>query len=127
MAASHVPGSGGCRFVDEATGALTPPLVASSTYLRDPDNAYRRGFSYGRDDNPVVRQAELMLAELEGGPEALLFASGMAAATAVFQALRPGDHLVAPQVMYWGLRSWRGLARASGSMATRPLWRASNS
>ncbi|MBI3513519.1 MAG: aminotransferase class V-fold PLP-dependent enzyme, partial [Proteobacteria bacterium] len=37
---------------------------------------------------------------------ALTFASGMAAATAVFQALKPGDHVVVPQVMYWGLRKW---------------------
>ena len=36
----------------------------------------------------------------------MLFASGMAAATAVFQALKPGDHVVAPEVMYWALRSW---------------------
>jgi cystathionine beta-lyase/cystathionine gamma-synthase len=43
---------------------------------------------------------------LEGGAACLTFASGMAAATAVFLALRPGDHVVAPQVMYWGLRNW---------------------
>jgi cystathionine gamma-synthase len=36
----------------------------------------------------------------------MLFGSGMAAATAVFQALKPGDHVIAPQVMYWALRSW---------------------
>ena len=38
--------------------------------------------------------------------QALLFASGMAAATAVFQALAPGDHVLAPKVMYWSLRNW---------------------
>ena len=47
-----------------------------------------------------------MLAALEGGDAAMLFASGMAAATAVFQALAPGDHVVAPKVMYWSLRNW---------------------
>jgi cystathionine gamma-synthase len=43
---------------------------------------------------------------LEGGHQTLLFASGMAAATAVFQALAPGDHVLAPKVMYWSLRNW---------------------
>jgi cystathionine gamma-synthase len=47
-----------------------------------------------------------VIAMLEDGAEALLFASGMAAATAVFQALDPGDHVVAPRVMYWALRNW---------------------
>ena len=46
------------------------------------------------------------VAALEGGAAALLFASGMAAATAVFQALAPGDHVLAPKVMYWSLRNW---------------------
>ena len=47
-----------------------------------------------------------MLTALEGGHASLLFASGMAAATAVFQALAPGDHVLAPRVMYWSLRNW---------------------
>jgi cystathionine gamma-synthase len=91
---------------DPATGALIPPLHVSSTYLRDADNQYRRGLSYGRADNPTVAHAEALLNELEGGAGCLLFASGMAAATAVFQALQPGDHVLAPKVMYWGLRHW---------------------
>ena len=69
------------------------------------------GFSYGRPDNATVRQAEAVIAALEGADEALLFASGMAAATAVVLALDPGAHIVAPKVMYWafatGLPAWR--------------------
>ena len=91
---------------DPVTGGLIPPIQPSTTFLRDPDNAYRRGFDYTRDRNPTPGHAEAVLAALEGGAQALLFASGMAAATAVFQALRPGDHVVAPQVIYWGLRYW---------------------
>jgi cystathionine gamma-synthase len=91
---------------DAATGALIPPLHATSTYLRDADNQYRRGLSYGRADNPTVARAEALLNELEGGAGCLMFASGMAAATSVFQALEPGDHVLAPKVMYWGLRHW---------------------
>jgi cystathionine gamma-synthase len=62
--------------------------------------------SYGRDENPSFLLAEKMLAELEGATSALLFSSGMAAAMAVIQSLQPGDHIVAPKVMYWGLRRW---------------------
>lgn len=93
-------------WVDEATRAIIPPLHLSSTYLRDPDNQYRSGRIYARADNPAYDQPEAVLCALEGGAQALLFASGMAAATAVFQALQPGDHVLAPKVMYWSLRNW---------------------
>jgi len=93
-------------WIDERTRAITPPIHVSSTYLRDPDNQYRSGRVYARADNPAFDQAEALLARLEQGAQAALFASGMAAATAVFQALAPGDHVLAPRVMYWSLRNW---------------------
>ena len=93
-------------WIDERTRAITPPIHVSSTFLRDADNQYRSGRVYARADNPAFDQAEAVVNALEGGHEALLFASGMAAATAVFQALAPGDHVLAPQVMYWSLRNW---------------------
>jgi cystathionine gamma-synthase len=93
-------------WVDEQTRAVTPPIHLSSTYLRDPDNQYRSGRVYARADNPAFDQAEAVLCQLEQGAAAMLFASGMAAATAVFQALAPGDHVLAPKVMYWSLRNW---------------------
>ncbi len=93
-------------WIDEATRAVTPPIHLSSTYLRDPDNQYRSGRVYARADNPAFDQAEAVICALERGHRAMLFASGMAAATAVFQALAPGDHVLAPKVMYWALRSW---------------------
>jgi cystathionine gamma-synthase len=92
--------------IDAATGALVPPLHTATTYQRDPDNQYRRGRSYGRADNPTIDHAQALLNALDGGAGCLLFASGMAAATTVFHALAPGDHVIAPQVMYWGLRHW---------------------
>jgi cystathionine gamma-synthase len=94
--------------IEPVTKAVVPPIHLATTYIRDEDNAYRSGFVYGRPDNATVRQAEAVLAMLEEGPEAFLFSSGMAAATAVFQALDPGDHVVAPRVMYWSLRNWLG-------------------
>jgi len=93
-------------WIDEATRAVIPPIHVSSTYLRDADNQYRSGRVYARADNPAYDQAEAVITALEGGHQTLLFASGMAAATAVFQALAPGDHVLAPQVMYWSLRNW---------------------
>ncbi len=93
-------------WIDEATRAVIPPLHLATTFIRDPDNQYRSGRIYGRADNPTYDQPEALLARLENGAAALLFASGMAAATAVFLALKPGDHVVAPKVMYWRLRLW---------------------
>ena len=93
-------------WIDEKTRAINPPIHVSSTYLRDADNEYRSGRVYMRDQNPAFDQAEAVINTLESGHQTLLFASGMAAATAVFQALKPGDHVLAPKVMYWSLRNW---------------------
>jgi cystathionine gamma-synthase len=102
-------------WIDETTKALIPPVHPATTFIRDPDNQYRAGFSYGRPTNPTFVLPEALLARLEGGAACLTFASGMAAATAVFLALKPGDHVVAPQVMYWGLRNWlKGSAAERG-------------
>jgi len=92
--------------VDPATRALVPPIHVATTFIRDPDNQYRSGNSYGRPDNATVREAEAIVAMLEGAAGALVLGSGMSAATCVFLALAPGDHVVAPKVMYWGLRNW---------------------
>ncbi|MBD3847066.1 aminotransferase class I/II-fold pyridoxal phosphate-dependent enzyme [Bosea sp. SSUT16] len=93
--------------IDPVTKAVVPPIHVATTYIRDEDNGYSTGFIYGRPDNETTREAESLLAMLEeakGG--ALLFGSGSAAATAVFLALSPGDHVVASKVMYWALRNW---------------------
>ena len=93
--------------IDAATRAVIPPIHVSTTYIRDEDNAYSSGFVYGRPDNDTVHEAQSVLAMLEEADAgALLFGSGMAAATAVFQALSPGDHVVASRIMYWALRAW---------------------
>ena len=91
---------------DLATGAIVPPIHVATTFVRDADNQYRRGYCYGRSDNATVRQVENVLTELEHGAAGLLFASGMAAATTAFLALERPAHVVAPTEMYWGLRQW---------------------
>ncbi|WP_028669825.1 trans-sulfuration enzyme family protein [Saccharospirillum impatiens] len=92
--------------IDATTGALIPAIHNSTTYQRDPDNQYSRGRIYSRADNPGYEPVERVLTELEQGADALVFASGMAASVAVFQALQPGVHVIAPVVMYWSLRNW---------------------
>jgi cystathionine gamma-synthase len=93
-------------WIDPVTKAVVPPIHMASTYQRDEDNAYSSGRIYARADNPTFDQAEATLAALEGGAKALIFSSGMSAATACFLALAPGDHVVVPKVMYWSLRNW---------------------
>jgi cystathionine gamma-synthase len=92
--------------IDAASGALVPAIHPSTTYERSPDGTYRSGLVYTRADNPTYDHAERLLATLEGGAAGMLFASGSAAATAVFQALLPGDHVLVSRVLYWGVRKW---------------------
>jgi cystathionine gamma-synthase len=92
--------------IDAGTMGVVPPIHVTTTFIRDADNAYSTGNIYGRPDNATVREAESVIAMLEGAPEALVFGSGMASAIACFLALKPGDHVVAPKVMYWALRNW---------------------
>jgi hypothetical protein len=92
------------RRIDPATGAVTPPIHLSTTFERHPDGEYPLGFSYAREGNPTRRSLEECLAALEGGKEALAFSSGLAVATALLQGLEPGDHIIAPDDVYFGLR-----------------------
>lgn len=96
----------GLGWIEPVTRAVVPPIHMASTFQRDPDNGFSSGRIYARADNPTYDQAEQTLAALEEGAAALLFSSGMSAATACFLALKPGDHVVAPKVMYWSLRRW---------------------
>lgn len=92
--------------IDDVTGAIVPPIHLSTTYARDASYQLR-GPGYTRDENPTPVHAERVIAALEGGAGALVFASGMAAATAVFRALcKPGDHVIGPRIGYFALRGW---------------------
>lgn len=92
--------------IDETTRAVVLPIHVATTFIRDPDNQYRSGNIYARPDNETIREAEALIATLEGAEAAMVLGSGMSAATAVFLALSPGDHVLAPKVMYWSLRNW---------------------
>ncbi|MFZ4537041.1 trans-sulfuration enzyme family protein [Propionivibrio sp.] len=85
---------------------LVPPIHLSTTFERAGDGSYPGGRVYSRDASPAYDEVEEVLRQLEGGAQALLFGSGMAAASAVLQALEPGARIVAPRSMYWALRKW---------------------
>jgi cystathionine gamma-synthase len=88
--------------IDPATGAVAPPIHLSTTFEREIDGSYPRGFMYSRNSNPNRDALEHGVAALEGGAAAAAFASGCAAATALFQALAPGDHVLAHTDAYYG-------------------------
>ncbi|RPH78086.1 MAG: cystathionine gamma-synthase, partial [Candidatus Rokuibacteriota bacterium] len=88
--------------VDPATGAVAPALHTATTFEHEPDSSAPRGYIYSRTANPNRDALEECLAELEGGAAAAAFASASAATAAVFQALAPGDHVVAPLDAYFG-------------------------
>jgi cystathionine gamma-synthase len=92
------------REIEPATGAVTPSITLSTTFERDADGGFSRGNVYTRSENPNRTALERAMAMLEGGDEAAAFASGMAATSAVLQALSPGDHIVAGDDTYHGTR-----------------------
>ena len=92
------------RYVDSATGAVTPPIYLSSTFERQPDGGYPTGFEYSRDGNPNRNALEQCVSALEDGQEAAAFSSGSVATMTIFQALSQGDHVIAPDDLYFGIR-----------------------
>jgi cystathionine gamma-synthase len=90
--------------IDLASGAVTSPIVLSTTFERAPDLSFPHGHIYIRDRNPNRTELEVVLAALEGGADAAAFASGSAATLAIIAALQPGDHVIAPLDAYYGTR-----------------------
>jgi cystathionine gamma-synthase len=88
--------------IDPATGAVSAPIHLSTTFERDIEGTYSRGFMYTRNNNPNRQALERGIAALEGGAGAAAFASGSGATMAIFQALAPGDHILAHVDAYYG-------------------------
>lgn len=86
---------------DPATGATVVPIYATSTYTQAAPGQHK-GYEYSRSGNPTRTALETCLASLEGGERGLAFASGLAASTAVFATLRPGEEVVAAADLYGG-------------------------
>src|SRR5579872_561052 len=94
---------------DESTGAIAPPIHLSTTFERKAsDGSPSHGYSYVRDHNPTQTRLEQALAAIDSAEAALVFGSGMAAASAIFQALPPGSHVILPDDGYYGVRVMAG-------------------
>ena len=98
---------------DPTTGAVIPPIFATSTYKQDGVGGMRGGYEYSRSANPTRTALEANIAALEEGERGFAFASGLAAEHTLLQALcRPGDHVVIPDDAYGG--TYRLLAKVEG-------------
>ena len=88
---------------DPTTGAVIPPIYATSTYKQDGVGGLRGGYEYSRSANPTRTALEGALAAVEEGERGFAFASGLAAEDTLLRALcRPGDHVVIPDDAYGG-------------------------
>jgi cystathionine gamma-synthase len=88
---------------DPLTGAVVPPIYATSTYKQDGVGGLRGGYEYSRSGNPTRTALETCLAAIEGGTRGFAFASGLAAEDTILRALlAPGDHVVIPDDAYGG-------------------------
>jgi cystathionine gamma-synthase len=131
--AAHAP--------DAATGSVAAPIYLTTTFERDADGGYARGYRYSREGTPNRAALERCIAELEGGIGALAFSSGLAANVGLLELLAPGEQIIAPREGYFGtLLQFRehaarhgievtfvdftdiGAVKAAVTSATRLLW-----
>jgi len=97
---------------EPVTGAVVPPIFATTTYQQNAVGAPRQGFEYSRTANPTRMALEQCLAALEGGQRGFAFASGLAAEDTLLRTVcGPGDHVVIPDDAYGG--TYRLFARVA--------------
>lgn len=89
------------NHVTDNSGSVVQPITLSTTF----EHGNEAGLLYTRAGNPNRISLEELIASLEQGADAAAFSSGNAAGTAVFQALEPGSHIIAPDDMYHGLHN----------------------
>jgi cystathionine gamma-lyase len=104
----------GGQSLDPATGAVIPPIYATSTFGQSSPGVHK-GFEYARSQNPTRAAFEAGLAALEGGAAAFAFASGLAAEAAVLELIEHGSHVVVSDDVYGG--TWRLLHRVRSHSA----------
>lgn len=90
--------------IQKESSAVVPPIHKSTIFEHSKEGHQEDDLAYTRDANPNRLQLEYLLARLEEGESCAVFSSGVAAATAVFQALKPGDHVLMPDDVYTGNR-----------------------
>ncbi|MFL6601234.1 MAG: trans-sulfuration enzyme family protein [Steroidobacteraceae bacterium] len=86
---------------DPLTGAVMPPIYATSTYVQSSPGVHK-GYEYSRTANPTRDALQAAMANLEGGAAGFAFASGMAATSTVLELLDSGSHIVAMHDLYGG-------------------------
>ena len=91
----------GGQSPDPSTGAVMPPIYATSTYAQSSPGVHQ-GFEYSRTHNPTRFAYERCVAALEGGSRGFAFASGLAATSTLLELLDSGDHVVAMDDLYGG-------------------------
>ena len=91
----------GGQELDPSTGAVMPPIYATSTYAQRSPGEHQ-GYEYSRSQNPTRFAYERCVADLESGTRCFAFASGMAAIATVLELLQPGDHVLAMDDVYGG-------------------------
>jgi cystathionine beta-lyase/cystathionine gamma-synthase len=99
---------------DPSTGAIMPPIYATSTYVQDSPGVHK-GFEYSRTHNPTRFAYERCVADLESGTRGFAFASGLAATATLLDTLEPGAHVIASDDMYGG--TYRLFARVRENSA----------
>src|ERR1700722_20614992 len=96
---------------DPSTGAVMPPIYATSTYVQSSPGVHQ-GFEYSRSQNPTRFAYERCIADLEDGQRDFAFASGLAATSTLLELLSPGDHVVVSDDLYGGSRRLFARVRA---------------
>jgi cystathionine gamma-lyase len=102
---------------DPSTGAVMPPIYATSTYAQSSPGVHQ-GFEYSRSQNPTRFAYERCVADLEGGVQGYAFASGLAAISTLLELLGPGDHIVAGEDLYGGSRRLFSQVRGASAGVT---------
>ncbi|MGE0030520.1 MAG: PLP-dependent aspartate aminotransferase family protein [Steroidobacteraceae bacterium] len=106
----------GGQSPDPTTGAVMPPIYATSTYAQQSPGVHK-GYEYSRTQNPTRMAFERCIADLEGGSRGFAFASGMAATATLLELLDSGDHLVAMDDLYGGtFRLFERVRRRSAAL-----------
>jgi cystathionine gamma-lyase len=91
----------GGQSPDPLTGAVMPPIYATSTYVQSSPGV-NKGYDYSRTRNPTRDALQAAIANLEGGTAGFAFASGMATTSTVLELIDSGSHIVAMHDLYGG-------------------------
>lgn len=104
------------QHVDPSTGAVMPPIYATSTYAQRSPGVHQ-GYEYSRTQNPTRMAWERCIADLESGTHGFAFASGMAATSTILELLDAGSHVIAMEDLYGGtFRLFERVRRRSANL-----------